>query len=85
MTEIFDFLDSKVLRGEEEVEPFQEPLRIFRNKSGKKIEARIVSSDGRKVTIERKDGKTFTVKLSSLSEADQDYVSTWIAESATEP
>ena len=63
----------------------QEPLRIFTNKAGRKIEARLVSSEGRKVTIARKDGRTFTVSLSSLSEADQNYIATWIAESATEP
>ena len=85
MTEVFDFLDGYGLQVEEGDALPQEPLRIFTNKSGRKIEARIVSSEGAKVTIARKDGKAFTIALSSLSEADQDYIQTWIAESATEP
>ena len=85
MTEIFDFLDGSSLQVEEGDELPQEPLRTFTNKSGRKIEARIVSSEGAKVTIARKDGKLFTIALSSLSEADQNYIQTWIAESATEP
>ena len=85
MAEIFDFLDGCSLQVEEGDELPQEPLRTFTNKSGRKIEARIVSSEGAKVTISRKDGKLFTIALSSLSEADQNYIQTWIAESATEP
>jgi hypothetical protein len=85
MAEIFDFLDGCSLQVEEGDELPQEPLRTFTNKSGRKIEARIVSSEGTKVTISRKDGKLFTIALSSLSEADQNYIQTWIAESATEP
>ena len=85
MAEIFDFLDGCSLQVEEGDELPQEPLRTFTNKSGRKIEARIVSSEGTKVTIARKDGKLFTIALSSLSEADQNYIQTWIAESATEP
>ena len=85
MAEIFDFLDGCSLQVEEGDELPQEPLRTFTNKSGKKIEARIVSSEGSKVTIARKDGKSFTIPLSSLSDADQNYIQTWVAESATEP
>ena len=85
MTEVFDFLDGCSLQVEEGDDLPQEPLRIFTNKSGRTIEARIVSSEGSKVTIARKDGKSFTIALNSLSEADQDYIQTWIAESATEP
>ena len=85
MAEIFDFLDGCSLQVEEGDELPQEPLRTFTNKSGRKIEARIVNSEGAKVTIARKDGKLFTIALSSLSEADQNYIQTWIAESATEP
>ena len=85
VAEIFDFLDGNTLQSPDAGGQGQEPLRIFRNKAGKKIEARIVSSEGSKVTIARRDGETFTIKLSSLSEADQDYVQTWLAESAIEP
>jgi hypothetical protein len=85
MAEIFDFLDGCSLQVKGGDELAQEPLRIFTNKSGRKIEARIISSEGTKVTIVRKDGKSFTIALSSLSEADQNYIQTWIAESATEP
>ncbi len=85
MAEIFDFFDQRSLDRGLAGGGNQEPLRIFTNKAGRKIEARLVSSEGRKVTIARKDGRTFTVSLSSLSEADQNYIATWIAESATEP
>ena len=85
IADVYDFLDGCSLQVEDGDELPQEPLRIFTNKSGRTIEARIVSSTGTKVTISRKDGKTFTIALSSLSEADQNYIQTWIAESATEP
>ena len=85
MAEIFDFFDKNSLDQEGAGEVFQEPLRIFTNKAGRKIEARIVSSEGDKVTIARKDGKSFNISISSLSEADQNYILTWVAESATEP
>ena len=85
MAEIFDFFDQHSLNAEGAGEEAREPLRIFTNKAGRKIEARIVGSEGRKVTIARKDGKTFTIQISSLSEADQNYILTWVAESATEP
>ena len=85
ISQIFDFFDQYSLKPGDNGEDFQEPLRIFTNKVGRKIEARIVSSEGRKVTIARKDGKAFTIRIESLSEADQDYIATWVAESATEP
>jgi poly(3-hydroxybutyrate) depolymerase len=85
MTEIFDFFDRNSLKEGDASGAAQEPLRLFTNKAGRKIEARIVGSEGMKVTIARKDGKTFTIQISSLSEADQNYIATWVAESATEP
>ena len=85
MAEIFDFFDKNTLGQDGGSEVVEEPLRIFTNKAGRKIEARIVSSEGGKVTIARKDGKSFTIAISSLSEADQNYIATWVAESATEP
>jgi poly(3-hydroxybutyrate) depolymerase len=85
MAEIFDFFDKNSLDQDGGSEVVEEPLRIFTNKAGRKIEARIVSSEGEKVTIARKDGKSFTIAISSLSEADQNYILTWVAESATEP
>ena len=85
MAEIFDFFDQQSLGKKDGGGGIQEPLRIFTNKAGRKIEARILSSEGRKVTIGRKDGKTFTISISSLSEADQNYIASWVAESAAEP
>ena len=85
MAEIFDFFDKNTLGQDGGSEVVEEPLRIFTNKAGRKIEARIVSSEGEKVTIARKDGKSFTIAISSLSKADQNYILTWVAESATEP
>ncbi len=85
MAEVFDFFDRNSLKEGDSSGGAQESLRLFTNKAGRKIEARIVGSEGRKVTIARKDGKTFTIPISSLSEADQNYIATWVAESATEP
>ena len=77
MAEIFDFFDRNSLQKEGPGEGAIEAFRTFTNKAGKTIEARIVSSKGETVTIARKDGKTFTIRLSSLSEADRGYVVGW--------
>ena len=77
MAEVFDFFDGNSLKKEHPAESVKEAFRTFTNKGGRTITARIVSSRGEKVTIARKDGKTFVIPISSLSEADQDYVARW--------
>lgn len=51
--------------------------REFTGKNGKTIEAEIVSKTEQAVVLELESGKTVTVPLSSLSEADQLYVQVW--------
>jgi Peptidase_C39 like family len=49
-------------------------LRTFTNAQGKAIEARLISSSGGQATIEMADGRRFTLPLTALSVADQDYI-----------
>ena len=46
-------------------------------KTGKTIEAEIVSATGDKVVIRREDGKQFTVPVKTLSEDDQKFIAQW--------
>jgi hypothetical protein len=70
--EVFEFFDT-YQRPEANVDPYRE----FTNKEGKTIRAKPVSISNQKVTIARKDGKVFTVAISSLSEEDQHYLKDW--------
>ncbi|MFP6871963.1 MAG: sialate O-acetylesterase, partial [Verrucomicrobiales bacterium] len=47
------------------------PLRVFTNKSGTTIKARVVSISGNKVNLIRDDNRKFVVQIDSLSEEDQ--------------
>jgi hypothetical protein len=49
------------------------PARMLRDKSGRVIEARLVSKDGDTLTI-IKDGRRFEIAISSLSEDDQKFL-----------
>ncbi len=49
-------------------------FRDFHDRQGRAIRARLLRVRDEKVTIEREDGKQFTVSFSALSEADQDYI-----------
>ncbi len=53
------------------------PLRGFTNTAGKTIRARVVRVSGGKASIVREDGKSFTVPVASLSEADREYLEAW--------
>ena len=70
--EVFEFFDT-YQRPEANADPYRE----FTNKEGKTIRAKTVSISNQKVTIARKDGKVFTVAISSLSEEDQHYLKDW--------
>lgn len=48
--------------------------RTFADRQGRAIEARVLEVGGGKVTIERRDGKQFTVPISTFSAADQEYL-----------
>lgn len=55
----------------------EDELREFKSNSGASIKARILLVEGDKVTIEREDGKRFTVPAGSLSAADVEYIGEW--------
>jgi outer membrane protein assembly factor BamB len=48
--------------------------REFKDRRGRVIQARVVRVSGEQVTIERKDGREFTISVSVFSQADQDYI-----------
>jgi outer membrane protein assembly factor BamB len=48
--------------------------REFKDSRGRVIQARVLRQEGDSVTIERRDGKQFTVSISTLSEADQAFL-----------
>jgi len=48
--------------------------RQFTDRQGRTIMARILAADDEKVTIERRDGKQFTVNLTLFSDEDQRYL-----------
>lgn len=49
--------------------------RTWTNNNGRKIQAELVSSDGKTAELKLANGKTARVPLQSLSKEDQDYVS----------
>ncbi|MCH2059207.1 MAG: chitobiase/beta-hexosaminidase C-terminal domain-containing protein [Verrucomicrobiales bacterium] len=57
------------------------PLRVFTNKSGTTIKARVVSVSGNKVSLIRHDNRKFVVPVDSLSEEDQAYLEKWSGDS----
>jgi len=52
----------------------QTGYRKFKDQRGRTIQARVVSVSGDEVTIERRDGRQFTVSVSIFSPADQDHI-----------
>lgn len=48
--------------------------RVFKDQQGRQIQARVLRVNGDQVTIQRQDGREFTVPVSIFSQADQDYV-----------
>jgi hypothetical protein len=59
-------------------------LRVFTNKSGTKIKAKVAAVSGDKVKLIRDDNKKFIVLIDSLSEEDQDYLRAWVADGTVE-
>ncbi len=60
-----------------------EEFRTFTNTSGKTIEAKVESVSGGQVTILLKTGKPFTIPISSLSPADQEFLKNWTSAPAS--
>ena len=52
--------------------------RTWTSADGRTIEAEFISADSANVTIKRADGRTFTLPLSRLSPADQDFDDTHV-------
>lgn len=48
--------------------------RAFKDQRGRTVLARVVDVSDGAVTIQRKDGRKFTIEISVLSQADQDYL-----------
>ena len=48
--------------------------REFKDRRGRPIQARVVDVSDGAVTIQRRDGRKFTVDVSVFSQADQDYI-----------
>ncbi|MES2705324.1 MAG: hypothetical protein V4726_01860 [Verrucomicrobiota bacterium] len=59
--------------------------REWTNAEGKTITADIVKADAVNVTLKLANGSTPTVKLSTLSRADQDFVKKWLTEQPAAP
>lgn len=53
--------------------------RPFTNTAGKTVEAEIVRATADQVTLRLKSKRTATIKISTLSDADQGYVRKWLA------
>ena len=56
------------------------PARTFTNSEGKSIEAEIIRADSTNVTLRLENKHTATVKIATLSEEDQAFVASWLAE-----
>ena len=48
--------------------------RTFTDSRGREIQARVLRISGEQVTIQRRDGKRFTVAIATFSQADQDFL-----------
>ncbi len=78
IAEVFDFFDKHSRNGGSASSGSGTlTYRVFTNKAGKKIKAKPVTVAEGKITIERDDGKSFTVLIASLSEEDQKYIEDW--------
>ncbi len=51
--------------------------RTFRDAIGRSVQARVMRVDDDRVTLQRTDGKQFTVPIDGFSEADQQYLQQW--------
>jgi hypothetical protein len=52
-------------------------MRTFKNSKGEEIKAELISAGESRVELKREDGRQFTVALTSLSEADQKWITDW--------
>ena len=59
--------------------------RTWKSTAGTAIEAKLLSSDGNEVTLEKRDGKKLTLTLTKLSVADQGYLTEQSPKAAGSP
>ncbi len=52
----------------------QGELREFRDQRGRTMQARVLKVSGDEVTVQRRDGRKFTMAISVFSRADQEYI-----------
>lgn len=57
--------------------PARAESRTFTNTKGEEIKAEMISATESRAELKRADGKTFSVALSSLSEADRKWIAEW--------
>ncbi|MCU0873830.1 MAG: hypothetical protein MUE50_15955, partial [Pirellulaceae bacterium] len=50
----------------------EDGYRTFTDSRGRAVQARVVRAEGDQVTIQRRDGKRFTVPIATFSPADQE-------------
>ncbi|MCH8539755.1 MAG: hypothetical protein LAT58_03180 [Opitutales bacterium] len=49
-------------------------MRTWTDRDGRRIEARLISTDGTNIIIERPDGQRFRYSIENLSDADRRYL-----------
>jgi outer membrane protein assembly factor BamB len=52
----------------------QREYRVLTDSRGRVVQARVLRLEGDQVTIERRDGKQFTIPIATFSQADQDFL-----------
>ena len=52
----------------------QAEFREFRDQRGRAMQARVLKVSGDEVTIERRDGRKFTLAISVFSQTDRNYI-----------
>lgn len=88
IAEVYDFFEGKrsmanAKSKQTEAVEIDPTFRVLTNRSGYKIRAKLIAVSGDKISITREDGRAYTLPISMLSEADQKYVESWVAEKAT--
>lgn len=76
ISQIYDFFDKHQKDAEKSLSSHK-VFRVFTNRSGVQIKASIQSVTEEKVAIVRKDGRKFTLSLSTLSDADREFLKEW--------
>ena len=76
IADIYDFFDKRQRNAKPSLSSHK-IMRVFTNRRGIQIKASIDSVTEDKVSIEREDGRKFTLPLTTLSAADRDFLKEW--------